>query len=195
MDGFSSGMYSKCSKVLYSKVADKMTYGKQCTADPDQTAEALLMGTHNIYFFGEMRKILCGSPLLSWAIKVPIFLHKKYVVLIWSTLMRHFYRVPTTLCFLEEIKKKYSWKPTPVWSYGLIVVVFKYAGVLAGCANPDQLIPLTAVCTFCILCIYPNSSSLTECIVPGKMPFFSVEKYWNWYILYFSMQTYVVDAH
>ena len=66
MDGFSSGMYGKCSKVLYSRVADKMTCGKQCTADPDQTApEALLMGTHNIYFFGEMRKILCGSPLLS----------------------------------------------------------------------------------------------------------------------------------
>ena len=32
-------------------------------------AEVLLMSTHNICFHGEIKKILCGYPLLSVAIK------------------------------------------------------------------------------------------------------------------------------
>ena len=36
-------------------------------------AEALLMSTHNICFHGEIRKILCGYPLLSGAMLHALF--------------------------------------------------------------------------------------------------------------------------
>ena len=57
------------------------------------------MSTHNICFRGEIRKILCGYPLLSVAIRnkmISEFFSKKKICLIWNLYGRRKYAICCT---------------------------------------------------------------------------------------------------